>query len=88
MTPDHTKFINFIEWAGVAASLTGSILNARGMRCSFIFWTLSAGLLGIVAFSLGRPGWLLLQGAGLAINFYGMKNWQGNAPTRALVNSN
>lgn len=78
--------VNVIEWAGVASSLTGSILNAHGRRSSFVFWTLSAVLLGMVALYLGRPGWLALQGIGIAINFYGMRNWQGNAPTRALVN--
>jgi hypothetical protein len=76
--------ISIIEWSGVASSLTGSVLNAHGRRCSFIFWTLSAVLLGVVAINLGRTGWLALQGAGVAINLYGMRNWQGNAPTRAL----
>ncbi len=80
--------ISTIEWAGVASSLTGSILNAHGKRCSFIFWTLSALLLGIVALHLGRPGWLALQGAGVAINLYGMRNWQGNAPTRLFSQGN
>lgn len=84
MAHDHAKYITFIEWSGVASSLTGSILNARGRRCSFVFWTLSAVLLGIVALYLGRPGWLALQGAGIAINLYGIRNWQGNAPTRVL----
>jgi hypothetical protein len=78
--------INVIEWTGVTASLTGSILNAHGKRCSFVFWTLSALLLGMVAIYLGRPGWLILQATGIMINLYGMRNWQGNAPTRALVN--
>lgn len=77
--------ITVIEWTGVAASLTGSGLNARGKRCSFAFWTASAGLLGVVAYYLDRPGWLALQSAGIVINLYGMRNWQGNAPTRALV---
>lgn len=77
--------ITIIEWLGVASSLAGSILNARGKRCSFVLWTLSAVLLGIVALYLGRPGWLSLQGAGIAINLYGMRNWQGNAPTRVLA---
>lgn len=80
--------INIIEWSGVASSLTGSVLNAHGRRCSFIFWTLSALLLGMVAIHLGRPGWLALQGAGVAINLYGMRNWQGNAPTRVLDQGN
>lgn len=84
MALDHAKYITVIEWSGVASSLAGSILNARGQRCSFVFWTLSAVLLGIVAIYLGRPGWLTLQGAGIAINLYGIRNWQGNAPTRAL----
>lgn len=78
--------INIIEWTGVAASLTGSLLNAHGRRSSFIFWTISAVLLGIAAFYLGRPGWLILQATGIMINLYGIRNWQGNAPTRALVN--
>ena len=77
--------MSIVEWTGVAASLTGSVLNAHGRRSSFIFWTLSALLLGIVAFYLGRSGWLALQGAGVAINLYGMRNWQGNAPTLALA---
>ena len=85
MTPINSSTINIIEWAGVASSLTGSILNARGHRCSFLLWTLSALMLGVVAFQLGRPGWLALQGAGVAINLYGMRNWQGNAPTRVLA---
>jgi hypothetical protein len=85
MAPDHAKYITIIEWAGVASSLAGSLLNARGQRCSFVLWTLSAVLLGIVALYLGRPGWLSLQGAGIAINLYGMRNWQGNAPTRVLA---
>ena len=76
--------ISIVEWSGVATSLTGSVLNAHGRRSSFIFWTLSALLLGMVAWSLGRPGWLALQGAGIGINLYGMRNWQGNAPTRAV----
>ena len=84
MAPDHAKYITVIEWSGVVSSLAGSILNARGRRCSFGFWTLSAVLLGIVALYLGRPGWLALQGAGIAINLYGIRNWQGNAPTRVL----
>ena len=79
-----TNAVNVIEWAGVAASLTGSVLNAHGRRSSFVFWTLSAVLLGLVALCLGRPGWLALQGAGIGINIYGMRNWQGNAPTRAF----
>jgi len=76
--------ISIVEWSGVAASLTGSVLNAHGQRSSFIFWTLSALLLGMVAWYLGRSGWLALQGAGIGINLYGMRNWQGNAPTRAV----
>ena len=80
--------INIIEWSEVASSLTGSVLNANGRRSSFIFWTLSAILLGMVAFYLGRTGWLALQGAGVAINMYGIRNWQGDAPTRALVKGN
>ncbi len=80
--------VNVIEWAGVASSLTGSILNAHGRRSSFVFWTMSAVLLGMVALYLGRPGWLALQGTGIAINLYGMRNWQGNAPTRALAQGN
>lgn len=80
--------INVIEWAGVAASLIGSVLNAHGRRSSFAFWTLSALLLGMVAYYLGRSGWLALQGAGVAINLYGMRNWQGNAPTRAIAQGN
>ncbi len=80
--------VNVIEWAGVGASLTGSVLNAHGQRSSFLFWMLSAVLLGVVAFYLGRPGWVTLQGAGVAINLYGIRNWQGNAPTRALVQGN
>jgi hypothetical protein len=35
----------------------------------------------MVALYLGRQGWLALQGAGIGINIYGMRNWQGNAPT-------
>lgn len=85
MTSVHAKFITIIEWTGVASSLAGSILNARGQRCSFVLRTLSAVLLGIVALYLGRPGWPALQGAGIAINLYGMRNWQGNAPTRVLA---
>jgi hypothetical protein len=77
--------ISIIEWSGVATSLTGSVLNAHGRRCSFFFWTLSALLLGTVAFYAGRTGWLALQGAGIGINLYGMRNWQGDAPTRAPV---
>lgn len=77
--------VNVIEWAGVGASLTGSVLNAHGRRSSFLFWMLSALLLGVVALYLGRPGWLTLQGAGVAINLYGIRNWQGNAPTRSLA---
>jgi len=77
--------ITIIEWLGVASSLVGSVLNANGRRSSFILWTLSAILLGIVAIYLGRTGWLAMQGAGVAINLYGMKNWQGNAPTRVFA---
>jgi hypothetical protein len=76
--------ISIVEWSGVAASLTGSVLNAHGRRSSFMFWTLSALLLGMVAWYLGRSGWLALQGAGIGINLYGMRNWQGNAPTRTV----
>jgi hypothetical protein len=68
--------------------LTGSFLNAQGRRCSFVFWTLSALLLGMVAINFGRTGWLALQGAGVAINLYGMRNWQGNAPTRVFDQGN
>lgn len=82
---NNNTVINVIEWAGVASSLTGSILNANGRRSSFAFWTVSAILLAIVAIYLGRTGWLALQGSGIAINFYGMNNWQGNAPTRAFA---
>ena len=82
---NSSSAISIIEWSGVAASLTGSLLNAQGRRSSFVFWTLSALLLGMVAFCLGRSGWLVLQGAGVAINLYGLRNWQGNAPTRALA---
>ncbi|MDD2733620.1 MAG: hypothetical protein PHF56_06735 [Desulfuromonadaceae bacterium] len=82
---NNNTAINIIEWAGVASSLTGSLLNAHGRRCSFMFWTLSALLLGMVAFYFGRTGWLALQVAGVAINLYGMRNWQGNAPTWALA---
>ncbi len=77
--------INIIEWTGVACSLAGSVLNAHGKRFSFVLWTLSAVLLGIVAFSFDRPGWLALQVVGIAINLYGMRNWQADAPTRALA---
>lgn len=77
--------ITIIEWLGVASSLVASVLNANGRRSSFILWTLSAILLGIVAIYLGRTGWLAMQGAGVAINLYGMKNWQGNAPTRVFA---
>lgn len=82
---NSTTAINIIEWAGVASSLTGSVLNAQGKRCSFIFWTLSALLLGTVALYFGRSGWLILQVAGIAINLYGMRNWQADAPTRTLA---
>lgn len=88
MSTISNSAVNVIEWAGVACSLTGSILNARGHRCSFVLWTLSALLLGVVALHLGRPGWLALQGAGVAINLYGMRNWQGDAPTRLLSQGN
>ena len=77
--------MNIIEWVGVTSSLAGSLLNARGHRCSFVFWTLSAILLGFIAYNLGRPGWLTLQGVGIAINVYGLSNWQGDAPTLALA---
>lgn len=77
--------MTIIEWLGVASSLIGSVLNANGRRCAFVLWTLSAILLGIVAIYLGRTGWLAMQGAGVAINLYGMKNWQGNAPTRTFA---
>lgn len=83
-----SSLVNAIEWVGVIASLTGSVLNAHGRRSSFVFWSLSAVLLGVVAFYLGRPGWLALQGVGVGINMYGMRNWQGNAPTRALLQGN
>lgn len=63
----------------------GSVLSAHGRRSSFLFWMLSAALLGMVALYLGQLGWLTLQGAGVAINLYGIRNWQGNAPTRALA---
>lgn len=85
---NSSNAINIIEWAGVASSLTGSVLNANGRRSSFVFWTLSAILLGMVAIYLGRTGWLALQGAGIAINLYGIRNWQGDAPTRALAQGN
>ncbi|WP_281875878.1 hypothetical protein [Geobacter hydrogenophilus] len=88
MSPVSHSALNIIEWFGVASSLAGSVLNARGHRCSFILWTLSALLLGVVAFSLGRPGWLALQSAGVAINLYELRNWQGNAPTQSLVHGN
>jgi len=77
--------INIIEWTGVASSLVGSVLNANGRRSSFVLWTLSAILLGIVAVYLGRTGWLAMQGTGIVINLYGLKNWQGNAPTEAFA---
>lgn len=77
--------INIIEWAGVASSLTGSVLNAHGKRCSFVFWTLSALLLGTVALYFDRSGWFILQVAGIAINLYGIRNWQADAPTRTLA---
>jgi hypothetical protein len=80
---DSSSAISIVEWSGVAASLTGSVLNANGRRSSFIFWTLSALLLGMVAWYLGRSGLLALQGAGIGINLYGIRNWQGNAPTRS-----
>lgn len=82
---NNSTTITIIEWLGVASSLVGSVLNANGRRSSFILWTLSAILLGIVAIYLGRTGWLAMQGAGVAINLYGMKNWQGNAPTRVFA---
>lgn len=85
---NSTNAVNVIEWVGVATSLTGSVLNAHGRRSSFVFWTLSAVLLGLVALYLGRTGWLALQGAGIGINMYGMRNWQGNAPTRQLSQAN
>ena len=85
---NSSSAISIIEWAGVAASFAGSVLNAHVRRSSFVFWTLSALLLGIVAYCLGRSGWLALQGAGVAINLYGMRNWQGNAPTPALAEGN
>ena len=84
MPTGQTPTITIIEWAGVAASLTGSVLNAKGYRSSFIFWTVSAVLLGTVAFALGRSGWLSLQILGIGINLFGMQNWQGNAPTKAF----
>ena len=80
--------ISIVEWSGVAASLTGSVLNAQGRRSSFVFWSLSALLLGTVAWYLGCSGLLVLQGAGMTTNLYGMRNWQGNAPTRALAQEN
>jgi len=60
--------ISTIEWAGVASSLTGSVLNAHGRRCSFIFWTLSTLLLGVVGPSPRPIGLAGPQGAGVAIN--------------------
>lgn len=88
MSIGQTTIVNVVEWAGVASSLTGSVLNAHGQRSSFIFWTLSAILLGIVAVLLDRSGLLMLQVAGIGINLFGMRNWQGNAPTRAVTNGN
>lgn len=81
MPISQTAIISIIEWSGVAASLAGSVLNARGRRSSFIFWTLSAIMLGTVAFVLGRSGLLMLQVLGVGINLFGLRNWQGNAPT-------
>lgn len=81
MVASQTAIISIIEWSGVAASLTGSVLNAHGRRSSFMFWTLSAILLGTVAFILGRSGLLMLQVLGVGINMFGLRNWQGNAPT-------
>lgn len=53
-----TTTVSIIEWSGVTASLTGSVLHARGRRSSFVFWTLTAVLLGMVAFTwTGRDGW-------------------------------
>ena len=85
MTTGQVTLIKIIEWTGVATSLTGSVLNANGQRSAFVFWTLSAVLLGLVAFYLGRSGWLILQAVGIIINLYGMRTWQGNAPTRVPV---
>lgn len=78
----NSSLVSVLEWSGVAASVTGSVLNAHGRRSCFLLWTVSALLLGTVAFALGRSGWLALQGTGVAINLYGMRNWQGDAPTR------
>lgn len=83
MPPLNNNFaINLVEWAGVMSSMAGSILNARGQRCSFILWTVSALLLGFVAVHFQRTGWLALQVFGIAINSYGLYSWQGNAPVR------
>ena len=57
--------IKVAEWAGVACSLAGSFLNARGRKISFVFWTASALILGVVALHLHRSGWLALQAAGI-----------------------
>lgn len=85
MSIGQTTIINIVEWTGVASSLTGSVLNAHGKRSAFIFWTMSAVLLGAVAFVLGRSGLMMLQVAGIGINMFGMRNWQGNAPTRSFI---
>ena len=74
--------LNMLEWTGVACSLAGSVLNARGRRCSFLLWTVSAVLLGFVAAEVHRTGWLALQIFGVAINCYGVYCWRGNAPVR------
>lgn len=80
-----TLAITVAEWAGVSSSLAGSLLNARGKKISFVFWSASALLLGVVAFHLHRPGWLALQAAGIGINIYGHLNWKGDAPMRGAV---
>lgn len=72
-----------LEWLGVGLSLTGSVLNARGMRISFLIWSVSALLLGAVALHLKRYGWFSLQVMGAAINMYGSFNWKENAITRS-----
>lgn len=64
---NSSSVLSIKEWSGVATSLTGSVLNAHGRRCSFVLWPLSALLQGTVTFSLERSGWLTLQGAGVAI---------------------
>nr|DAW67883.1 MAG TPA: Nicotinamide mononucleotide transporter [Caudoviricetes sp.] len=65
-----------LGYLATAVALTGSYLNARLIRCSFLLWIFSNIVFGIIDFSLGQHYRLFLDFVQLCTAVYGYVYWR------------